>query len=128
MWKVLLAILGGFVVVMVGAGVFLMAGQSSIKSLQIRAVDFTRLRDGTYTGQFKGGRWSNTVRVTVSSGKVTDIDVLKEVRIPKTEVTEQVVRKIIETQSLDVDTVSGATINTKAYLKAVENALTAAEQ
>jgi uncharacterized protein with FMN-binding domain len=39
-------------------------------------------------------------------------------------VTRRTLEAIIETQSLEVDAVSGATITAKAYLKAVENALT----
>jgi uncharacterized protein with FMN-binding domain len=42
------------------------------------------------------------------------------------ELTEQVVSDVIKSQSLDVDIVSGATVTTRAYLKAMENALTEA--
>jgi uncharacterized protein with FMN-binding domain len=36
--------------------------------------------------------------------------------------------RVIEAQSLQVDAISGATLTSKAYLKAVENALEQAEK
>jgi uncharacterized protein with FMN-binding domain len=41
-------------------------------------------------------------------------------------VQRQVISRVVETQSLQVDTVSGATVTTRAALKAIENALSAA--
>jgi uncharacterized protein with FMN-binding domain len=41
--------------------------------------------------------------------------------------TDQVISDIIKSQSLEVDIVSGATVTTRAYLKAVENALARAK-
>ncbi len=41
--------------------------------------------------------------------------------------TKQIINTIIESQSLQVDAVSGATLTTKAYVKAVENALAGAK-
>ncbi len=35
--------------------------------------------------------------------------------------------RVIESQSLQVDTISGATLSSKAYLQAVENALLTAQ-
>jgi uncharacterized protein with FMN-binding domain len=61
--------------------------------------------------------------VTVASGKVTGIEILRDVWFRKPELTEQVVSDVIKSQSLEVDIVSGATVTTRAYLKAVENAL-----
>ncbi|MFY9135653.1 MAG: FMN-binding protein, partial [Bacillota bacterium] len=72
-------------------------------------------------------RWSNKVRVTVESGRVTDIDVVEDVLFRSAEWTEKIIDSVMEEQSLDVDIISGATITTKAYLKAIENALTARE-
>lgn len=124
--KTVIAVIGGFIIVMGAVGTFLLAGQSNLKNMPINAVDFQQLKDGVYTGQYQGGRWSNTVAVTVASGSVTNIRILKDVRFPKTEVTEDMVAKVIQAQSLDVDAVTGATITAKAYLKAIENALSTA--
>ncbi|MEA4884359.1 MAG: FMN-binding protein [Clostridia bacterium] len=127
MLKVVLWIVIGLVVLIGGMIVFGLVGLRSGKDLPIGIVDFSKLQDGAYTGQYKGGRWSNRVRVTVESGRVTGIDVVQDITFHQPEVRRQTINAIVEAQSLQVDTVSGATITAKAYLKAVENALTAAE-
>ncbi|GJM78519.1 hypothetical protein HMSSN139_10150 [Paenibacillus sp. HMSSN-139] len=89
------------------------------------------MKDGTYVGEYEGGKYkwrANQVRVIVSSGKVTDIQLLmhKENRSP--DFTGKLYGRVIESQSLQVDTISGATITSKAYLKSVENALNEAQK
>jgi uncharacterized protein with FMN-binding domain len=83
--------------------------------------------DGTYTGKYDGGRWSNELSVTVKDHKITKIDVVKDVTFPKPEWTDQLFKEVIEKQSVDVDVVSGATVTSKAYLKSIENALAKGE-
>ncbi|MEA4882303.1 MAG: FMN-binding protein [Clostridia bacterium] len=127
MLKIMFWIVTGLVAVIGGAVIRDMVGRRGIKSLLISAVDFSGLRDGVYTGQYKGGRWSNKVKVTVASGRVTAIDVVRDIQY-QSEVTRKAINEVIEAQSLQVDTVSGATITTKAFLKAVENALVETKQ
>lgn len=100
------------------------------RNLPISAVDFSNLNNGTYIGDYAGGMLTmraNEVQVIVSSGKVTDIKVLKNTVGRPTEFTNELFDRVIKAQSLQVDTISGATICSKAYLKAVENALDKAE-
>ena len=40
-----------------------------------------------------------------------------------TDVEDELINNVIKNQSLDVDVVSGATVSSKAILKAIENAL-----
>lgn len=116
----------------VGGGILFTAGERREgRNLPIRAVDFHSLKGGTYVGEYEGGKYkwrANQVRVTVSSGKVTDIQLLmhKENRSP--DFTGKLYGRVIESQSLQVDTISGATITSKAYLKSVENALNEAQK
>ena len=126
MLKVIMWIVAGLVILFVGAGLLDAPGRKAGERLQVGKVDFSSLKDGIYEGQYMGGRWSNKVRVTVASGKVTGIEILRDVWFRKPELTEQVVSDVIKSQSLDVDIVSGATVTTRAYLKAMENALTEA--
>ncbi|MGI6132255.1 MAG: FMN-binding protein [Bacillota bacterium] len=127
MLKIIVWILVGLAVLLGGVIAFGLIGRRAGETLPIGSVDFSTLPDGEYTGQYRGGRWSNRVRVTVESGRVTEIDVVRDILFPQSEVRRQTLEAIIETQSLEVDAVSGATITAKAYLKAVENALTGAE-
>ncbi|MEA4882483.1 MAG: FMN-binding protein [Clostridia bacterium] len=131
MIKVVLKVVLGVAIVLValrlGGAIFLKSGLEAGRNLPIGVLDFSKLKDGVYTGRHQAGRWSNEVKVTVSSGRVTDIRILRGIRFATPKFAEDVVRSIMEAQSLQVDTVSGATITTKAYLKAVENALTEAK-
>jgi uncharacterized protein with FMN-binding domain len=79
--------------------------------------------DGTYTGSFSGGRWSNTVKVTVRDHKITDIKIVKDIEFKSAKVPSELFQRVEQAQSLQVDTVTGATVTSKAYLKAIENAL-----
>lgn len=101
-------------------------------SLSLDAVDFNRLDDGTYHGVYAGGmyRWrANECDVTVTNGKVTGIQLVDSTD-PGDENTdaEMLYDRVIEEQTLLVDTISGATLTSKAYLKSIENALLQAQQ
>lgn len=124
MLRVVMWIIAGLVILFVGTALLDAPGRKAGERLQVGRVDFSKLKDGVYEGQHKGGRWSNKVRVAVASGKVTGIEVVRDVWLPKPELTKQVVSDVIASQSLEVDIVSGATVTTRAYLKAMENALT----
>ena len=78
-------------------------------------------RSGVYEGHYQFSRWEAKVQVTVKNGVITDIKSLQEV-FPN--VSDQLNEEIVKEQKNNVDAVSGATVTSKAYLKAVENALT----
>lgn len=130
-WIIVLAIVA---VLGIGGAIgwsFLSKEHKEAINLPIRAVDFNKLEDGTYLGEYEGGmyKWrNNEVRVTVSSGKVIDIRLLKNKENLKPEFTNKLYDRVIKSQSLQVDTVSGATLTSKAYLKSVEIALDKAEK
>ncbi len=109
----------------------LMKEHAEAQSVPLDAVDFGRLQDGTYTGDYAGGmyKWrTSEVEVTVSSGKVSKIKLLKTVDPARSNVQQDVLfDRVVQAQSLKVDTLSTATLTSKAWLKAVENALLKAE-
>jgi uncharacterized protein with FMN-binding domain len=101
------------------------------RSLPLNALDFSKLNDGTYHGAYEGGmyKWrANECQVTVSSGKVTAIQLVQS-KDPggKNMQHKALYDRVIQAQSLQVDTISGATLTSKAYLQAVENALVQAQ-
>lgn len=102
------------------------------KNLPIAAVDFGKLRDGAYVGEYAGGmyKWrENKVQVTVSSGKVTDIRALEDAnKSEKVPERDSMFARVLAAQSLQVDVVSGATLTSRAYLKGIEDALLKAEK
>jgi uncharacterized protein with FMN-binding domain len=101
------------------------------RSLPLNAVDFLKLNDGTYHGAYAGGmyKWrANECQVTVSSGQVTDIQLVGSSDPGGKNTQHQALYdRVIQAQSLQVDTISGATLTSKAYLQAVENALIQAQ-
>lgn len=103
------------------------------RSLPLNAVDFDRLKDdGVYHGAYEGGmyKWrANECDVTVTNGRVTDIQ-LAGTQDPGAQNTdyEMLYDRVIEAQSLQVDTISSATLTSKGWLQCVENALLQAQQ
>jgi uncharacterized protein with FMN-binding domain len=74
-------------------------------------------------------KWrANECQVSVSSGRVTGIQLMAS-KDPggKNTQTQALYDRVIQAQSLQVDTISGATLTSKAYLQAVENALVLAQ-
>lgn len=85
--------------------------------------DVRRIPNGTYTGKQRVGIVNAKVRVTVMDGRIEAIDILKHFN-GQGEDAEAVIDDVIAAQSVEVDTISGATYSSAAILKAIENALT----
>ena len=83
------------------------------------------LADGVYKGSATGYRGSVTVAVTILNKKIVSIDILSasddEAFFNR---AKGVIDRIISSQSLDVDVVSGATYSSNGIIGAVKNALT----
>jgi len=106
-------------VIIVGGGYFAASrGLSEMQELVIKDVSPGEVADGVYTGEFNQYRWSYRVNVTVQKGKIMDIQFDNDGTLE-----QELVERIITKQSLDVDINTGATVNSKAFLKAVETAL-----
>ena len=113
-------------------------GRQELATLEIGTVDFSRLEDGTYTGSYTGTKGSArdaTVEVTIQQGQIAAIRTIKgaidengtAVELSDGETVDDLFRQVVEDQSLQVDAISGATLTSKAHLKALENALTQAQ-
>ena len=130
----LIALLIAFVILAVGGGIgwsLISKEHREAASLPLNAVNFDTLNDGTYHGQYGGGmyRWRvNACDVTVTNGKVSDIQLVDSVDPGAVNTdTQMLYERVIEAQSLHVDTISRATLTSKAYLQCVENALVLAQ-
>ena len=120
----ILSILGVLIVVGAGGVFYITNGLEAGENLAINPVDLTAIEDGTYAGVYQAGRWSNEVAVSVADHQIANIAVVKTVTIDDPELTSTIINNVIKNQSTTVDTVSGATVTSKAYLKSIENALT----
>lgn len=123
-----------------GAAMFFsdMPSRQELEALAIGPVDFHSLKDGTYVGSFAGVKGSlrdATVEATVTGGVVTSLRILKgavdENGVPADlgggRSAYDLLENAIAQKSMQVDVVSGATLTSKAHLKALENALLQAQ-
>ncbi len=87
-------------------------------------MDIGQLNDGTYTGSARGYKSVITVQVTIAGGKITDIQVVSQGDDePYFSNARAVIQRVISSQSMNVDTVSGATYSSTGILVAIKNAL-----
>ena len=116
--KIIGIIVAVFILILAGGLFAVTRGLDEMQDLVINEVNPGELPDGEYTGEFDRYRWSNKVTVTIVDGKIT------EVRPENGQALElELTERIIASQSLQVDIDTGATVSSKAFLKAVEEAL-----
>jgi uncharacterized protein with FMN-binding domain len=108
------------VVVLVALGGCAFVGK--IEKLRIESIDPGRVKDGVYEGSEKILPVTATVRVTVSAGRITGIEMLSHMHGPN-HGADAILPRVIEMQSLTVDAVSGSTYSSKVVRKAIEDAL-----
>lgn len=123
------------VLITIGAAIFMLIAfprikeMASVRKMTIYEVDLSALKDGTFPGDFTYGGFRYEVEVVVRDHKIERVNVLRNREDSDyARKAEGVIDKVIKTQSLKVDVVTGATTTSKAILKAIENALTAREE
>lgn len=116
---IFVGIIAAFIILMLAVGLFAITrGLSEMQELVIDDLNPSELSDGVYTGEFNRYRWSNKVKVTIEGGRIINVQPDSGGALEQ-ELSERIVAK----QSLLVDIDSGATVSSKAFLKAVEAAL-----
>ena len=78
----------------------------------------------TYTGEAEGKNGKVIVEITVADGKITDIQVIEQAETVgiADEPLAKIPGMVVETQSLDIDGFTGATVTRDALLAAIEMA------
>jgi uncharacterized protein with FMN-binding domain len=95
---------------------------SALSSMVIEDIPLERVNDGVYVGEYSVFPVSAKVEVTVKDHAIASARILKH-RNGQGSAGEAVVNKAALANSLQVDTVTGATYSIKVLLKAMENAL-----
>lgn len=87
-------------------------------------------QDGTYNGEGDGFGGIIAVAVTISGGAITDIQIesAADEDAAYLEMAKGVIDKVLDAQSIEVDTISGATFSSNGILTAVGQALAEAEK
>ncbi len=115
------------VIVAAITGTVAFIGARVAAEMQIKNIDLSQIPDGAYRGEQKYLVFVTKVQVHVMRHRITRIDVSEARGGRYVEKAKKVTGRIITKQSLDVDTITGATITSKAIVKAVENALRTAQ-
>lgn len=94
------------------------------------AEDASGYKDGTYSGSAEGFGGPVGVDVVISGGKITEINITSAENEDGAYLTmaEDIIPKIIEAQSAEVDTISGATFSSTGIKNATALALEGAAQ
>ena len=112
------------IILISGFGFFYMSyGLDLGSSLEINDVDLSTLTNGTYTGTYRSGRWTNTVKVIIKDHRISDIKIVDDILFSQPAVLDKILNRVINKQRVKVDVISEATVTSKAYLKAIELAL-----
>lgn len=92
------------------------------RPLEIENIDLNTVADGTYTGIYQNKILLAIVQLEVADHEITSIEILehKEAYLPQ---ARQISEEVVAGQSLEVDTISGATFTCDTVRKAIEDAL-----
>jgi len=96
--------------------------QDAVNRIVLESPKFSNVENGTYNGEYDAYMVAAEVRVTVEGGRITEIILVKH-KTDQGAPAERIIDDVIAMQSLDVDTVTGATNSSKVILKAIQNAL-----
>ena len=126
--KMLAIVITALVILFTGFFLYISRGLDAKSQPVLAGVTAQGLKDGTYEGGYNGGRWTNRIKVTVVGEKIGNIALTQDVMFSDAKASTALFERVIAAQSTQVDTVAGATVTSKAYLKSIENALTGKEE
>jgi len=112
------------IVVGIGSKLFLiyMDMKEKVSDIEFSELELSELEDGEYYGSYSLGIVSAKVCVSVSDGKIDDIEIVEHIT-GRGKKAEDIVEAVIDEQSVMIDIISGATYSSKTILKAIENAV-----
>jgi len=93
-----------------------------LKTMRITDVDVSKLADGVYGGSYKAFPIEAVVDVTIENHRIKGINLVKH-KHGQGAAAEVIPNMVVDSQTLNVSAVTGATYSSKVILKAIENAL-----
>lgn len=110
------------VLILVGGYFYLDYIGSKAADIPVKDINFSRISDGMYTGEYKISPVNVITKTKISNGKIENIEIKEHFNGLGSE-GEKVIPEIIKSQSLKVDTISSATTSSMAIIKSVEKSL-----
>lgn len=93
-----------------------------LANVDIIDVDLTEIEDGNYTGEFACFPVTAIVEVEVLNHEIISITIIRH-QNGQGEEAEIIIEDVIEAQSLEVDSIAGATYSSKVIVLAIKTAL-----
>ena len=94
----------------------------SLVDIKVNTIDLNIIEDGTYRGTYVVFPVKVLLEVIIKNHKIKDIRIIEHVN-GKGKAAEEILKHIIEEQTIDVDVIAGATYSSRVIQKAIENAL-----
>jgi uncharacterized protein with FMN-binding domain len=95
----------------------------SLRSMKISMPDIAALSDGSYAGSATDGSFIYKVKVGVASHKIVSVESLANRTSSYARLAEGVYPRVVRSQTVDVDAVTGATTTSRVLLEAIRVAL-----
>lgn len=106
-------------------------GMNKVLQTTVQDIDISALTDGEYNGQYEHGRWNYSVQVNIRNKRIDTLIIL-DCAAPEHKwviaINDSLKHRVMQEQSIAIDAVSGATINSRAFFKATEQALLQAKK
>ena len=124
--KCILIVLWGVMLFAIGFGISFYRGVGNkydeVQNVPIAEVSLDQVEDGTYEGEYSYETLSAKVRVIVKDKEIKKIT-LEDFKAEKGDEAASIVDNIVNSQSVKIDDVSGATDSSRVIKLAVLNAL-----
>jgi uncharacterized protein with FMN-binding domain len=121
--KILLIVLSVVVLIAIPLSILMFYGMSELRQLVINQIDLQNVEDGTHTGSYHKGRWTYDIEVVVRDHRIVSVKNTNARMNALNDWNAKAEMAMLEKQSNKIDVVSGASLNSKAFQKAVELAL-----
>lgn len=123
---ILLVIATVIIIALVIGSIFLVKNLNNtlerLVDIEITDVDLEQIEDGTYNGQYDAFPVAVEVAVTVANHQIKKIEIIEHQQ-GKGKAAEVIIDDVMEAQSLEVDSISGATYSSRVILLAIQDAL-----
>jgi len=113
------------IVALLGAsfGVMTSIRYHSLRSMRISMPDIVTLEDGSYAGSATDGYFMYKVKVSVVAHRIISVESLANRTSSYARLAEGVYPRVVRSQTVDVDAVTGATTTCRVLLEAIRSAL-----